>query len=85
MLRHCIAPRARGMVAVGDDAGGLMIHSGTISVKRVKECVFAFGGRVNEGYAVAEGVKFPIISMVVLHSRSNQENMGGLMRSHCGI
>lgn len=70
VLRHRIRHRAAGMVAVGDEAGddarGLMAHNGTISVERVKECVLAFGGRNNEGSTVAEGVKVPIIAVILL-------------------
>lgn len=67
---HGIAFGAAGMVAVSDeasnDAGGLMPHRCAIAIQGVKEHVLAFAGRDNKGAAVTEGVKLPIISVVVL-------------------
>src|SRR5690606_36305427 len=70
VFRHRVTFCTAGMMAVGhqagDDAGGLMTDGGTIPVQCVKEYVLTFGGRNNKSAPVTEGVKFPIISVVVL-------------------
>lgn len=67
---HGVAFGAAGVVAVSDeasdDAGSLMSHRCAIAIEGVKEHVLAFSGRDNKSPPVTEGVKFPIISVVVL-------------------
>lgn len=87
MLRHGIAFRATGMVAVLNQAdsnpGGFSAHFGTVAVHGVKQAPFfiiALRVRCHKGADVAESVELPDTSVVAIAKAFHPGKDAGLQQ-----